>query len=155
MHVYVPIAPLYSYTQVAQFAELVARHATKEHPQLGTLERSLKKRMGGRIYLDHLQNARGKSVVAPYSVRAEAGATVSTPLTWAEVERPLSPGDFTIATLPQRLTQRGDLFAPVLTQKQELGKAIERLEDLLRQGHGAASSKRIRRLTDEQTGALV
>ena len=145
LHVYVPIAPLYSYTQVAQFAELVARQATKEHPQLGTVERSLKKRKGGTIYLDHLQNARGKSVVAPYSVRAEAGATVSTPLTWAELEHPLSPRDFTIVTLPQRLTRRGDLFAPVLTQQQELGEAIARLEDLLRQGHGAVSPKRMRR----------
>jgi len=141
MHLYVPIAPLYSYEQVAQFAELVARYAMKEHPQLSTLERSLKKRMGSRIYLDHLQNARGKSVVAPYSVRAEAGATVSTPLTWAEVERPLSPGDFTIATLPQRLTQRGDLFAPVLAQKQELGEAIERLEDFFRRSPGSVKGR--------------
>ena len=145
LHVYVPIAPLYSYTQVAQFAELVAHQATKEHPQLGTMERSLKKRTGGTIYLDHLQNARGKSVVAPYSVRAEAGATVSTPLTWAELEHPLSPRDFTIVTLPQRLTRRGDLFAPVLTQQQELGEAIARLEDLLRQGHSAVLPKRRRR----------
>jgi hypothetical protein len=141
MHLYVPIAPHYSYEQVAQFAELVARHAMKEHPHLSTLERSLKKRMGGLIYLDHLQNARGKSVVAPYSVRAEAGATVSTPLTWAEVERPLSPGDFTIATLPQRLTQQGDLFAPVLTQKQELGEAIERLEDFFRRSHSSVKGR--------------
>jgi DNA ligase D-like protein (predicted polymerase)/DNA ligase D-like protein (predicted 3'-phosphoesterase) len=145
LHVYVPIAPLYSYTQVAQFAELVARQATKAYPQLSTLERSLKKRAGGKIYLDHLQNARGKSVVAPYSVRAEAGATVSTPITWSEVEHPLSPHDFTIATLPQRLTRHGDLFAPVLTQKQELGEAIMRLEDLLQQGRRAVSPTRTRR----------
>jgi bifunctional non-homologous end joining protein LigD len=144
MHLYVPIAPLYSYEQVAQFAELVARRTVEEYPQLGTLERSLKERRSGRIYFDHLQNARGKSVVAPYSVRAQAEATVSTPLTWVEVERPLSPRDFTIATLPQRLTQHGNLFAPVLTQKQELGKAIERLEDLLWQGRGATSPKRTR-----------
>src|SRR5262249_3731010 len=91
MHVYVPIARLYGYEQVAQFAELVARRAVEKCPQLGTLERSLKKRRGGRIYLDHLQNARCKSVVAPYSARAQAGATVSTPLAWEEVERPLSP----------------------------------------------------------------
>jgi bifunctional non-homologous end joining protein LigD len=145
LHVYVPIASLYSYAQVAQFAELVAHQAAKEYPQLGTLERSLKKRKGDKIYLDHLQNARGKSVVAPYSVRAEAGATVSTPVTWAELEYPLSPRDFTIVTLPQRLTQQGDLFAPVLTQKQELGKAVARLEEVLRQSLGAASPKRMRR----------
>lgn len=140
MHIYVPIAPLYNYTHVAQFAEFVARQAIKKYPQLGTLERSLKKRMGGQIYLDHLQNARGKSVVAPYSVRAEAGATVSTPLTWAEVERPLNPHDFTIATLQQRLKQRGDLFAPVLTQKQELRTGIEHLEGMLRQGRSGTAS---------------
>jgi len=154
MHIYVPIASSYSYEQVAQFAESVARHATKEHPQLATLERSLKKRRRGRIYLDHLQNARGKSVVAPYSVRAEAGATVSTPLAWAEVEHPFSPRDFTIATLPQRLARRGDLFAPVLTQKQELGKAIERLEGLLRQGRGATAPKRTRHHRTDKRSTL-
>jgi bifunctional non-homologous end joining protein LigD len=122
-----------------------ARRAVAEYPQLGTLERSRKRRRGGRIYLDHLQNARGKSVVAPYSVRAEAGAPVSTPLTWAEVEHALSPCDFTMATLPHRLKQRGDLFAPVLTQKQELGEASERLQALCRQELGATSRKRTRR----------
>jgi bifunctional non-homologous end joining protein LigD len=146
MHVYVPIASLYRYEQVAQFAEVVARRVVEKYPQLGTLERSLKKRKGGRIYLDHLQNARGKSVVAPYAVRAQPGATVSTPLTWAEVEHPLRPGEFTLATLPQRLTQRGDLFAAVLAQKQDLRAAIEKLEDHFQRSHSAtASKKRLRR----------
>jgi bifunctional non-homologous end joining protein LigD len=141
MHVYVPIASLYRYGQVAQFAEVVARHVVEKYPQLGTLERSLKKRKGGRIYFDHLQNARGKSVVAPYSVRAQPWATVSTPLTWAEVGHPLNPFEFTLATLPQRLTQRGDLFAPVLAQKQDLSAAIEKLEDLFRRSHRSTASK--------------
>jgi DNA ligase D-like protein (predicted polymerase)/DNA ligase D-like protein (predicted 3'-phosphoesterase) len=141
MHVYVPIASLYSYEQVAQFAEVVARRVAEKYPQLGTLERSLKKRKSGRIYLDHLQNARGKSVVAPYSVRAQAEATVSTPLTWAEVEHPLSPTEFTLATLPRRLTQHGDLFAPVLAHKQDLRAAIEKLEDLFRRSHSTTASK--------------
>jgi bifunctional non-homologous end joining protein LigD len=142
MHVYVPIASLYSYEQVAQFAEVLARRVVEKYPQLGTLERSLKKRKGGRIYLDHLQNARGKSVVAPYSVRAQAGATVSTPLTWTEVEHPLRPGEFTLTTLPQRLTQRGDLFAPVLAKKQDLSAAIEKLEDHFQRSHSTAASKK-------------
>lgn len=142
LHVYVPIASLYSYEQVAQFAEFVARHVVEKYPRLATLERSLKKRKGGTIYFDHLQNARGKSVVAPYSVRAQAGATVSTPLTWAEVKRPLSPHEFTLATLPQRLTQHGDLFTPVLTQKQELGEAVEKLEDLFQPGHNLTAWKK-------------
>jgi DNA ligase D-like protein (predicted polymerase)/DNA ligase D-like protein (predicted 3'-phosphoesterase) len=132
MHVYVPIEPVYTYAQVAHFAELVARLATRESPQLATLERSLKKRPTGYIYLDHLQNARGKSVVAPYSVRAQPGAPVSTPLEWQEVQRPLQPRDFTIRNVPQRLARQGDPFAPVLTHGQRLDDALQHLEKLLR-----------------------
>jgi bifunctional non-homologous end joining protein LigD len=132
IHVYVPLAPLYTYAQAAHFAELVALVATRKNPRLATLERSLKKRPSGRIYLDHLQNARGKSVVAPYSVRAQAGAPVSTPLQWSEVDHPLSPHEFTLKNIPQRLRQRGDLFKRVLTHKQRLGGALEELERLLR-----------------------
>jgi bifunctional non-homologous end joining protein LigD len=141
IHVYVPIAPLYPYAQVAHFAELVAVVATRENPRLATLERSLKKREAGRIYLDHLQNARGKSVVAPYSVRAQAGAPVSTPLEWQELQHPLSPHDFTLKNIPQRLRLHGDLFKRVLTHKQRLGDALEELERLLR----APTDKKTRR----------
>src|SRR5262249_7762669 len=131
MHLYVPIEPVYTYEQVAHFAELVARLATHEHPQLATLERSLKKRPAGCIYLDHLQNARGKSVVAPYSVRALPGAPVSTPLQWREVQRPLQPQDFTIENVLQRLARQGDPFARVLTHGQRLDDALSQLEQLL------------------------
>ena len=145
MHVYLPLAPLYPYETVAQFAEVIAQHVVNQCPRLATLERALSKRKRGTIYLDHLQNARGKSVVAPYSVRAEPGATVSTPLTWTEVEHPLTPRDFTIATLPQRVAQHGDLFAPVLTQHQELGNALTALEQLLRQDNRTAATQPISR----------
>jgi bifunctional non-homologous end joining protein LigD len=131
MHVYVPIEPLYTYEQVAHFAELVALVAVRENPRLATLERSLKKREVGYIYFDYLQNARGKSVVAPYSVRARPGAPVSTPLEWQEVQRPLSPQDFTLRNVPRRLVQQGDPFKPVLTHKQRLGEALRELEKLL------------------------
>jgi bifunctional non-homologous end joining protein LigD len=141
LHVYVPIEPRYTYGQVAHFAELVALVASRENPRLATLERSLRRRQAGRIYLDHLQNARGKSVVAPYSVRARAGAPVSTPLKWQEVQRPLDPQDFTIKNVPQRLVRQGDLFEP-LTRRQRLTEALEELEGLLR----AAADKRPRRV---------
>src|SRR5205814_7416175 len=96
IHVYVPIEPVFDYEQVADFAELVATLIVKENSEIATLERSMKKRKGGLIYVDHLQNARGKSVVAPYSVRARAGATISTPLEWSEVKRKPEIADFTI-----------------------------------------------------------
>jgi bifunctional non-homologous end joining protein LigD len=132
LHLYVPLEPLYTYEQVASFAKLVARHAVEAYPHLGTLTRAVNRRPGQRIYLDYLQNARGKSVVAPYAVRAEPAAPVSTPLTWKEVAHPLDPRDFNIITLPQRLAHHGDLFKAVLTQRQHLGEALKQLEAQLR-----------------------
>jgi len=133
LHLYVPIEPLYTYEQAASFAELVARRAVTAYPRLGTLARAVNKRQRRHIYLDYLQNARGKSVVAPYAVRAEPAAPVSTPLTWKEVTQPLDPRDFNIITLPQRLPHQGDPFRSLLTQRQHLGDAMERLEAQLRQ----------------------
>ncbi|HKR00715.1 MAG TPA: non-homologous end-joining DNA ligase [Pyrinomonadaceae bacterium] len=131
IHVYVPIKPQYSYEEVADFAEGVARIIERENAEVATLERSLKKRKKARIYLDHMQNARGKSVVAPYSVRPKPGATVSAPLEWSEVERKaVTISDFTIRNMMKRLSKKGDLFKPVLTDRQGLQGAFKRLEGL-------------------------
>ena len=134
IHVYVPVKPVYSYEQIADFAEQVAILVADENPQIATVERSLKKRKRGQIYVDHMQNARGKSVVAPYSVRPRAGATVSAPLTWAEVKRKkITIGDFTIKNIGQRLAKKGDLFKPVLAGKQSLDDALVEIENLIGQ----------------------
>jgi bifunctional non-homologous end joining protein LigD len=121
MHVYAPLKPVHGYEEVADFAERAASVVATEHPDLATVERSLRKRPRGSVYLDHLQNARGKSVVAPYSARPRPGATVSTPLDWAEVKRgKITPQDFTIENIRKRVERRGDLFKPVLELKQRL-----------------------------------
>lgn len=121
MHVYVPLKPRHTYEEVAGFAERVAFAVTEAHLDLATVERSLSKRPRGRIYVDHLQNARGKSVVAPYSVRPRPSATVSAPLDWAEVKRgKLKPEDFTIENMRKRVEKKGDLFQSVLKLKQTL-----------------------------------
>jgi bifunctional non-homologous end joining protein LigD len=131
MHIYVPIEPEYTYEQVAEFAEQVAALVAKENPEIATVERSLKKRKRGHIYVDFLQNARGKSVVAPYSVRPRDGATVSAPLDWKEVGRKkVTPQDFTIKNIGKRLARKGDLFRPVLREKQSLNKAIQEAKGL-------------------------
>lgn len=132
IHVYVPIKPVYSYEQVADFAKGVATIIERENIEVATMERSLKKRHKARIYLDHMQNARGKSVVAPYSVRPKPGATVSAPLEWSEVkQKKVRIEDFTIKNMLQRIKRRGDLFQPVLKKRQSLEQAIKKLEGLL------------------------
>jgi bifunctional non-homologous end joining protein LigD len=131
IHVYVPVEPRYDYETIARFAERIARIVATENPQVATVERSLKRRKRGQIYMDHMQNARGKSVVAPYSVRPKAGAPVSAPLEWKEIEKcKFTPQDFTIKNILKRLEKKGDLFRPVLSAKQKLADAIEQAAQL-------------------------
>jgi bifunctional non-homologous end joining protein LigD len=82
----------------------------KAHPRAATVERSLSAR-GTRIYVDVMQNARGKTLASAYSARASEFAGVSTPLTWDEVDEAVSPKDFTIQTFAARLEAVGDLWA--------------------------------------------
>src|SRR5688572_16626197 len=86
VHVYVPVEPGYDYEAVAELAEQLATVVAREKSEVATVERSKRKRGERMIYVDHMQNARGKSVVAPYSVRPKPGATVSAPLEWNEAE---------------------------------------------------------------------
>ncbi|HEX8073197.1 MAG TPA: non-homologous end-joining DNA ligase [Pyrinomonadaceae bacterium] len=125
LHLYVPVKPRYTYEQIAVCAEQVATLVARARPDAATVERALKRRRRGQIYVDHMQNARGKSVVAPYSVRPKPGAPVSAPLTWREVERGrITPQDFTIKNVLRRVRAHGDLFAPVRTKRQSLDKAM-------------------------------
>lgn len=130
MHVYVPIAADYGYQQVADFAQAVARVVERQGPDVITLERTLAKRPAARVYFDHLQNARGKTVVAPYSVRERSAASVSTPLEWHEITQWLSPEDYTLVTIAERVHEKGDLFRDVLTRKQHLSVPLSKLAKL-------------------------
>jgi bifunctional non-homologous end joining protein LigD len=137
MHVYVPLKAVHDYELVAEFALQLATLVARRNPQIATVERSLNRRKRGQIYLDHMQNARGKSVVAPYSVRPRAGASVSAPLEWKEVRAAkITPGDFTIKNMLRRVARKGDLFKPVLTDKQNLKSATERLKSMLEETKG-------------------
>lgn len=128
IHVFVPLRAEHDYDQAARFAARIASAVARENPAIATVERTLQRRRAGQIYVDHLQNARGKSIVAPYSVRPRPGATVSTPLEWQEViDRKIGPQDFTIETVLQRISEKGDPFKPVLRQKQRLRQAIKKI----------------------------
>jgi bifunctional non-homologous end joining protein LigD len=120
IHVLIPLRPGYSHEEVADFACSVAAAVTAHVPDM-TVERSLSQRKG-RLYLDCLQNGYGKTIVAPYSLRAIAGAPVSAPLKWSEVTRKLDPMKYTLRTMPARLAKVGDLFAEVFGKGVKLPK---------------------------------
>jgi len=132
MHVYVPIEPVYTYEQVRTFAEIVARLVIAERPELFTTPRAVAQRDKGRVYFDYLQISWGKTISAPYVLRAHDRAPVATPLRWNEVRPGLSPSDFTLANVRARFQQLGDIFAPVLSNLQRLEPSMARLEELLR-----------------------
>ncbi|HYV49034.1 MAG TPA: DNA ligase D [Myxococcaceae bacterium] len=119
LHVLVPLAREHTHQDALDFAVAVVSALEKGLPQIATTERTVKER-GGRLYLDAFQNAEGKTLVAPYSIRPTEEASVSTPLRWDEVTPALDPSAFTIKTLPARLEKVGDLFAPALDGKQRL-----------------------------------
>jgi bifunctional non-homologous end joining protein LigD len=126
IHVYVPIKAEYSFDLIADLAERIAKKVARDNPRTATAERSKQKRKKNQIYVDFLQNAYGKSVVAPYSVRPRAGATVSAPLEWGEVEKKnFSIQDFTIENMLGRVERKGELFKAVLTNKQNLEEAFQ------------------------------
>ena len=79
------------------------------------------------MYLDYLQNRRGQTLAAPYSVRPAPGATVSAPLKWAEVRRGLDPTKFTIKTMAKRLDKVGDLWGRVLGPGVDLAGCVDRM----------------------------
>jgi bifunctional non-homologous end joining protein LigD len=114
LHVFVPLAPGHTYEDAQSFALQVGETVAKQLKNV-TLERSLAARRG-RLYFDCMQNAYGKTVIAPYSLRGVPGAPVSAPLRWSEVRPGLDPRQFNLRTMPQRLQETGDLFAPALTQ---------------------------------------
>ncbi|MCP3919543.1 MAG: hypothetical protein GY711_28740 [bacterium] len=130
MHVYIPLLEGYTYDASRIFCEAVARLIARELPDISTIERTPTKR-GGKVYLDYGQNRRTQTVVPPYVVRPRPAASVSTPLAWDELETGITPEDFTIANVPERLARIGDLFRPALTDRQDILAAAEALQENL------------------------
>lgn len=120
IHVFVPLAPGYSHEDANAFACHIADAIARSVPAF-TTERALNQRRG-RLYLDCMQNAYGKTIVAPYSLRAIDGAPVSAPLKWSEVTKKLDPKKYNLRTMPNRLAKVGDLFEAVFKDKAKLPK---------------------------------
>lgn len=127
MHLFVPLEPRYTYEQVRSFAELLAHLSVAQRPDLFTTPRAVSRRQKGRVYFDWAQIAEGKTISAPYVLRAYPGAPVATPLAWREVTPRLRPDQFHIGNALARFDRVGDLFQGVLTRPQNLETAIEKL----------------------------
>ncbi len=146
MHIYVPLEPVYSFEQARNFAEILSHLAVDRDPNLFTTPRSVEKRKKGRVYFDYLQIGSGKTISAPYVVRAHDGAPVATPLAWKELVHGLKPNDFRIDNALERFRRIGDIFAPVLQGGQRLESALQHLaggpEPLPAKKKRAASTKK-------------
>jgi bifunctional non-homologous end joining protein LigD len=126
LHVLVPLGGACTHAQAQQLAFLLARAVADAHPAIATLARPLSAR-AGRVYLDTLQNGRGKTIAAPLCVRPRPGAPVSTPLSWREVRDDLDPARLTIRTVPRRLARWDDPLTPLLSLRPDLVSALARL----------------------------
>jgi bifunctional non-homologous end joining protein LigD len=133
LHVLVPVGPKVSFAVTQLLAELFGRLLEARHPKIATTERSLERR-GKRVFIDTGQVGRSRAIVAPYSVRAVEGATVSTPLNWDEVSLALDPRSFDILSLPVRIAARGDPLADFFEQHPDVARAVEALEGATRGG---------------------
>ncbi len=120
IQIWVPISRGPSFTETRAWAEQLSKTVGAVVPELVSWKWEVSSR-GGQARLDYTQNAVNKTLVAPYSPRAAAGAPVSMPIGWDELDDPaLRPDGFTIRDVPTRLREQGDLFAAVLHQDQVL-----------------------------------
>ena len=121
MQVYVPLNTPATYDETKTFARGLAQVLERRHPKLVLSDMS-KQRRAGKVFVDWSQNDEHKTTVNVYSLRARERPTVSTPLTWDEVEDASDPEalSFTSAQVLERVAEHGDLFAPVAELEQEL-----------------------------------
>jgi len=131
LHVLLPMGGLFDHDQARQLAELLAQVIVHRLPTIATTARSIPARRG-RVYVDALQNGRGKMLAAPYAIRPLPGAPASTPLRWSEVGERLDVSAFNLKTLPQRLSKlKEDPLLPVLDHEPDLARTLELLAEKL------------------------
>ena len=120
IHVYLPLKPKYNYGKIAEVAMALANEVARRAPKIATTQRSLAKRQKQQVYVDAMQNARGKTIASPYSARARANATVSMPLTWKQIERGVKISDFTIENVPALVKKSGGAWKDFFESREEL-----------------------------------
>lgn len=120
IHIYLPLKPKHTFPKVAALAEALAAEVAQRAPKIATVQRSLAKRQKQQVYVDAMQNARGKTIAAAFSARAKPGATVSMPLTWKQIEKGVTIRDFTIENAPALLKKSGNAWSDFFKSAQTL-----------------------------------
>jgi bifunctional non-homologous end joining protein LigD len=129
LHLMLPLGRQCTHDQARVVSELLARVLVADLADIATVRR-LPTQREGKVYLDYLQNGRGKLLVAPFSVRPLPGAPVSTPLDWSEVVQGLDIRTFTIRTVPERLAARTtDPLRGVLEDRPDLVQVLGKLQE--------------------------
>ena len=129
MHIYVPLRGSYDFAQVRPVAKLICRILNKRLPKLTSFAHRPGKR---KIYLDYGRNSIGQTIVAPYSLRAYPGATVSTPLDWRELTKSVRPQRYTLRTIFRRLNGKGDVWQSEFRKSTSLTKLEKKLARILK-----------------------
>ena len=118
LHIYIPLPPGTSYESGQLFCQIVATVVASRHPKVATVERMVKKRPRGTVYVDFLQNILGKTLATAPTAPAPATSPASRRRsTWDEIDESLDPRDFTISTAPARFREVGDLWAALRKSK--------------------------------------
>ncbi|HET9932362.1 MAG TPA: DNA ligase D [Polyangiaceae bacterium] len=131
LHVLVPLGPGVPFTAAKLMVELLGRIVVSTNESFSTMERRVDKR-GGRLYVDTGQTGTSRTIVAPYSVRANAIAGVSTPLFWDELSGALDVQRFNLMTVPARIEELGDPWSALLEARPDIPGALAKLEKWLR-----------------------
>jgi bifunctional non-homologous end joining protein LigD len=127
LHIFIPTGAKYEYDTCRLFAEFIARETNAQLPGITSVIRTKSQRKK-KVYVDFLQNSRGQTIAAPYSARPKPGATVSTPLDWKEVHEKLDMKDFHIGNTVSRLKKKGDLWANIYKDKNDLKAVLKNQE---------------------------
>lgn len=129
IHIFVPISSIYTYHQARSFAEIIGRILVSKRPDMITMDWDTSKRRG-KIFFDHNQNAKGKTLASVYSVRPVERATISMPLEWEFIDRIL-PTDFTLLNISEKIAGKNDIrklltsWSNILEHRQDLAKLLD------------------------------
>lgn len=131
LHIFVPLAPGYSYEQSRMVAGVMAEIIARRLPGQVTTERVPAKRPKGTVYIDAPQNRPAATMASAYSIRATASATLSMPLRWEDLKSDVSPEDFRLGKLPGRLSESAPLWSMKPSSRQRIEDVLVSFEQML------------------------